>query len=171
MLKIIGSLLFVSATSFIGLDWSKRLSKRPQQIRMLIQSLQLLEAEMGYSQLRLQQIFLILSQKIDAPIGLFYGHLGRELSSITEDFIMIWDKELECLQGESDLKSNEIDILKQFGRHLGHHTFNEQEKHITLTIYYLQHELEEANEVKQKYEKMAKSLGVLIGIFIVLLLL
>ncbi|HLR73369.1 MAG TPA: stage III sporulation protein SpoIIIAB [Pseudogracilibacillus sp.] len=170
MLKIVGALLFISATSFIGMDYSQQLTKRPQQIKMLIQSLRLLEAEMGYSQLPLQQIFYTLSNQLTSPVALFYEGLAKELSMITEDFLIIWDKEVSKLQEQSNLKSSELDILRQFGRHIGHHTFNEQEKHITLTIYYLQHELEEANEIKQKYEKVAKSLGVLIGIFIVLLL-
>lgn len=170
MLKILGALLFISATSFIGIDYSNQLVKRPQQIKMLIQSLRLLEAEMGYSQLPLQKIFSTLSKQLTNPVAFFYKGLATELSMITEDFFFIWDKEVNVLQEQSNLKQNELEILKQFGRHIGHHTFNDQEKHITLTIYYLQHELEEANELKQKYEKVAKSLGVLIGIFIVLLL-
>src|SRR5699024_12830174 len=109
--------------------------------------LRLLEAEMGYSQLPLQQIFYTLSKQLTAPVAFFYEGLATELSMITEDFLIIWDKEVSILQEQSDLKSNELDTLRQFGRNIGHHTFNEKEKHIILTIYYLKHIIEYAKDI------------------------
>src|SRR5690625_4877965 len=111
MLKIVGALLFISATSFIGVDYSQQLTKRPQQIKMLIQSLRILEAEMGYSKLPLQQIFSTLSNQLTAPVAFFYKGLATELSMITEDFLIIWDKEVSKLQEQSNLKSNKMENL------------------------------------------------------------
>lgn len=170
MLKIIGALLFVTTSSWIGFDLSKQLSRRTIQIRQLIQSIQLLETEMSYSQLTLQQTFRIISKKIDPPIASFYKKLADDMDGIVTDFISVWDEAIIYLQQSSALKQRELDILKQFGRNIGQHTFIEQQKHIVLTIHHLQHELKEANDQRQQYEKMTKSLGVLIGILIVLLL-
>lgn len=170
-MKLIGALLFICTTSWIGFDMSTQLTKRTKQIRQMIQSLQLLEAEMGYSQMKLQQTFAILSKKTSYPIASFYDRLAYALTDAIPDFLSVWDQEVDHLQTISALKQNELDILKQFGRNLGQHTFIEQQKHIVLAIHHLQTELEEANEQRQKYEKVTKSLGVLIGLFIVLLLL
>ena len=170
MMKFIGALLFITTSSWIGFDLSKQLSRRTIQIRQLIQSIQLLETEMSYSQLTLQHIFQIISKKTDPPISLFYKKLAEDMEGIVTDFITVWDEAITYLQQSSDLKQRELEVLKQFGRNLGQHTFTEQQKHIVLTIHHLQHELKEANERRQQYEKMTKSLGVLIGILIVLLL-
>ena len=70
----------------------------------------------------------------------------------------------------SALKPSDQEILAQFGRNLGQHTLTQQQKHIQLTIQYLQRQLEEAEEQKKRYESMTKSIGVLIGLFIVILL-
>src|SRR5690625_238094 len=170
-MKLIGAFLFVCTTSWIGFDMSTQLSKRVKQIRQLIQSLQLLEAEMGYSQMKLQQTFAIIAKKTDEPIANFYNRLAEALIEAIPDFLSVWDQEVDHLQTNSALKQPELDILKQFGRNLGQHTFMEQQKHIVLAIHHLQTELNEANEQRQKYEKVTRSLGVLIGLFIVLLLL
>ncbi len=170
MMKFIGALLFITTSSWIGFDLSKQLSRRTIQIRQLIQSIQLLETEMSYSQLTLQHTFQIISKKTDPPISLFYKKLAEDMEGIVTDFITVWDEAITYLQQSSDLKQRELEVLKQFGRNLGQHTFTEQQKHIVLTIHHLQHELKEANERRQQYEKMTKSLGVLIGILIVLLL-
>lgn len=169
-MKVLGVILFISMTSWIGFDMSFQLTKRTKQIRQLIQSLQVLEAEMGYSKLTLQQIFLAISTKTPDPVATFYGRLGEKLTGIVPDFLSVWTNELDYLQSISALKRNEIEILEQFGSTLGQYTFMEQQKHIVLAIHHLQNELEEAYDRQLKYSKVMKSLGVLIGIFIVLLL-
>lgn len=169
-MKWIGALLLISTTSWMGFDMSKKLTDRPKQIRQLIQSLQIMEAEMGYSQLTLQYTFKTISGKIGYPINVFYEKLAEKLLGTVSDFITIWDDELAHLMEISALSKQEEEILKQFGRNLGRHTFQQQQKHITLTIQHLERELDEAIDQKRKYEKMMKSLGVLIGLFIVVLI-
>jgi len=169
-MKVLGAVLFVSMTSWIGFDMSFQLSKRTKQIRQLIQSLHILEAEMSYSQSTLQQIFEVISGKIPYPIGYFYELLEEELQEVVPDFLDIWKQQLQHLKSISALKQNELDILEQFGRTLGQYTFIEQQKHIVLATQQLQSELEEAYEQQLKYGKVMKTLGVLIGILIVLLL-
>src|SRR5699024_1241512 len=111
-----------------------------------------------------------VSRKVDEPINQFYRQLSERLKGIVSDFTFIWEEELLWLMKNSALKASEQEILKQFGQQLGQHTLNEQQKHTKLTLHYLQRQLEEAEEQKSRYETMMKSLGVLIGLFIVVLL-
>lgn len=169
-MKWLGAILLISTSTYIGFDMSNRLGDRTKQIRQFILSLQMLEAEMEYSQLTLQQIFRTIGKKTSYPINRFYSQLAEHFDFVVTDFLEVWDQELERLTSVSALKRNELEIMKQFGRNLGQHTFTQQQKHITLAIHHLQQELDEANDQRVKYEKMMKSLGVLIGIFIVLIL-
>lgn len=169
-MKWLGAILLITMTTWFGFDLSKRLGERKQQIRSFIQSIQMLEAEMTYSALALQQIFENISKRMDHPINLFYERLSNRLKGIVSDFLIVWDEELTWLMKNSSLKASEQEILKQFGRHLGQHTLVQQQKHIKLTLHYLQRQLEEAEDQKKRYETMMKSLGVLIGLFIVILL-
>jgi len=169
-MKWFGAIIIISTTTWFGFDLSKKLRQRKQQIRAIIQFIQILEAEMSYSSFPLQHIFENVSRKVDEPINQFYRQLSERLKGIVSDFTFIWEEELLWLMKNSALKASEQEILKQFGQQLGQHTLNEQQKHIKLTLHYLQRQLEEAEEQKSRYETMMKSLGVLIGLFIVVLL-
>lgn len=170
-MKWLGALLCISMTTWIGFELGNRLAARPKQIRQFILSLQMLEAEMGYSQLTLQQIFSRIHKKISFPVCSFYEQLAKVLEGVVPDFLHVWDTSVDKLIKQSALQKSEQDIIKQFGRNIGQHTFHQQQKHIKLAIHHLEQELDVAQEQCMKYEKMMKSLGLLIGIFIVLLLL
>lgn len=170
MIKLIGALCLMAATTFLGFDLSNELSKRTNQLRMFIYSLQIIEAEMVYSYESLHRIFANVAQKTTGPVALFYDRLAIRLEVPIHSFYSLWDNELEKLVTTSPLKRADLDILQQFGRNIGNHPLTQQQKQITLTIYYLQKQLDEAIEQQRKYEKTIKSISLLIGIFIVLIL-
>ncbi|KKE80656.1 stage III sporulation protein SpoIIIAB [Oceanobacillus caeni] len=166
----IGALLLISTTTWLGFDWSNRLSNRPKQIRQLKNALQILEAEIVYSQLPLKEAFLNISRQIPEPTRFFFEEIGLSLQDKNIDFYIIWKEKVDALINNSSLAINEKEILYQFGRTIGQHDFYQQQKHIQLTLSHLERELEDAREEQYKYSKMAKSLGFLAGLFIVLLL-
>ncbi|SFA71669.1 stage III sporulation protein AB [Lentibacillus halodurans] len=166
----IGALLFIGTTTLVGFDISKKLNERPQHIRQMKNALQILEAEILYSQLPLPEVFAIIAKQIPQPISSYFNDLEVSLRQYHVDLYSVWNKHTDELIDMSALGSNEGEILKQFGRTLGQHDFDQQQKHIHLTIKHLDRELDEARDQQYKYSKMAKSLGLLCGIFVVLLL-
>lgn len=169
-MKWLGVLIVIGTTTWLGFDISSKYRRRVVEIRQFILSLQMLENEMLYSHLPLREIFKNISVKLVAPTNIFYGNLAKEMDDAVADFNQIWKEKLTAYRQFSTLKSEEIDIINQFGNTLGQHTAVQQQKHIVLAIKYLENELTEAIENRIKYEKMFKSIGVLFGIFIVLLL-
>lgn len=169
-MKVIGAIFFILASSLIGYDLSRQLSLRTRQLRMLIYSLQMIEAEMTYSQHSLRQIFINVEQKLTGPVGHFYKRLANGLVKPVADFFALWTETLITLQQESALHKQEIDILNQFGINIGNHTVDQQMKQIKLTTYYLQQQLDEAVNQQNKYDKTIKSLGFLFGLLVVLIL-
>ncbi|WP_164218059.1 stage III sporulation protein SpoIIIAB [Virgibacillus sp. YIM 98842] len=166
----IGALLFIGTTTWIGFEWSHRLTTRPKHIRQLKNALQILEAEIVYSHLPLQDAFLNISNQIPEPLKSFFKSLFITMKKERISLHEIWDKQVVQLMGNSSLGDNEAEILKQFGRTLGQHDVHQQQKHIQLAVHHLDRELENARDNQFKYSKMAKSLGILCGLFIVLLL-
>lgn len=171
-MKWIGALLFISMTTWFGFYYSKQLHDRPKHIRYLKSTLQILEAEMTYSKQPLQEVFRILSIQSPAPIKTLFFDLHKRLDNNpnNEDFYKIWTEVIEKSRVKTALGISEQDILIQFGKTLGQHDLKQQQKHITLTQTHLQRELEIAQEQAKTYGKMARSLGILSGVFIVLLL-
>ncbi|ASK63227.1 stage III sporulation protein SpoAB [Virgibacillus phasianinus] len=166
----IGALLFIGTTTWIGFEISNKLRDRPKHIRQLKNALQILEAEILYSQLPLRDAFDSIAKQLPDPTRTFFQDLAINLDENKTDLFSVWSQHMEMLNRISAIGKNEKEILNQFGRTLGQHDFNQQQKHIQLAVHHLDRELEEARDNEMKYSKMAKSLGVLSGLFIVLLL-
>jgi stage III sporulation protein AB len=143
---------------------------RPKHIRQLKNALQILEAEIVYSRLPLQDAFFNISSQIPDPINNFFKSLHMTMKKERNSLYDIWDHQVVHLMEISSLGDNEAEILRQFGRTLGQHDVQQQQKHIQLAVHHLDRELENARDNQFKYSKMAKSLGILCGLFIVLLL-
>ncbi|SHF59969.1 stage III sporulation protein SpoIIIAB [Ornithinibacillus halophilus] len=169
-MKWIGAILFILTTTWVGFEWSQSLTRRPKQIRQLKNALQILEAEILYSQLPLRDAFLTISNQIPDPTKSFFLQLAEEMTTNNNDFGSIWKNSVDSYISKSSLNQTEKEILIQFGQTLGQHDFTQQQKHIQLTLHHLERELQEAIDNHYKYSNMAKTLGFLCGIFIVLLL-
>ncbi|RYG74662.1 stage III sporulation protein SpoAB [Lentibacillus lipolyticus] len=166
----IGALLFIGTTTLIGFEVSRRLNERPKHIRQLKNALQILEAEILYSQLPLPEAFATIAKQIPEPLSTFFYDMNCSMQKTATDLYSAWNSRVSELLETSSLSESEGEIMKQFGRTLGQHDFDQQQKHIHLAIKHLDRQLEEARENQFKYGKMAKSLGVLCGLFVVLLL-
>src|SRR5699024_5583744 len=94
-MKIIGALIFIMMTTWIGYDWSLQLQKRTKQLRSLIYSLQLMEAEMGYTYAPLQKVFSSVHEKTTEPVSYFYKYLQQALTESVSDFSEVWEHALE----------------------------------------------------------------------------
>jgi stage III sporulation protein AB len=169
-MKWIGAILFISVTTWLGFEWSNKLSSRPKHIRQLINALQVLEAEILYSQLPLHDAFTSITRQIPEPCASFFQSVAEGMVEKYSYFETVWEACVIAFIEKSSLGSNESEILLQFGRTLGQHDFTQQQKHIQLTIKHLERELQDARDEQEKYGKMAKNLGFLTGLFIVLLL-
>lgn len=169
-MKWTGALLIIGITTWIGFDYSQQLAKRPKHIRQVKNALQILEAEILYSQSPLVEAFENISHQVPNPLKSFFQLLVHRMQTQVFDLNELWDSGVDQLMAQSSLKANEAEILKQFGRTLGQHDVNQQQKHIQLTLHHLERELQEARDEQHKYSNMSRSLGFLSGVFVVLLL-
>lgn len=169
-MKWIGAIILIVATTSIGLYLSNRFEKRPKHIRDFENALQILEAEITYSQAPLQVAFQTLSNQLPKPLQQFFSSLNEDMLLGELDFITLWEQAVKRLAKEASYKKNEIEIIRQFGYSLGQHDYLQQQKQIKLALTHLDRELENAIEEQSKYSKLSKTLGVLSGVFIVLLL-
>jgi stage III sporulation protein AB len=169
-MKWMGAILLIIASTSIGLVISNRLEKRPKHIRQLESALQLLEAEITYSQSPLHIAFQKIGSQLPEPVSQFFIGCSTDLQSQDGNFLTHWEKRVDELAAQASYKKAEIEVLKQFGHSLGQHDFIQQQKQIRLALTHLARELEEARDEYSKYSKLARNLGVLVGVFIVLLL-
>ncbi len=170
-MKFLGAVLILVTSTSIGFLFSKRYRDRPRQLRQLKSALQTLEAEIMYGLTPIQEAAVHLKEQLPKPINGFFSRLVDEMALRDgRSFNQIWVDVLEAFWPTTALKQAEKEIWKQFGQTLGQSDRTNQQKHIQLALSHLEREENEARVAQSQYEKMAKSLGVLGGILLVILL-
>ncbi|MDC3414423.1 stage III sporulation protein SpoIIIAB [Aquibacillus sp. 3ASR75-11] len=169
-MKWIGALLLLSATTWVGFEFAKKLNDRPKQIRQLKNALQILEAEILYSQSPIVEACIAIGKQLPEPICWFFQSVSKDLSKGQSNLFEVWKKNIQRFWAITAMEKNEKEIMLQFGRTLGQHDFTQQQKHIQLALTHLERELQEAQDHQYRYGKMVKSLGFLTGLLIILLL-
>lgn len=169
-MKWIGAICIILATTWSGFEASRLLRERTRQLRQLKMALQALEAEIMYGHTPLIDASLRLSQQLSRPLSWLFESFAQKLQKGTMNARQAWEESLHEIWKMTALKQGEFEIMKQFGETLGQYDHEIQQNYIRLTMVHLEREEGDAIEKQQRYEKMMKSLGVLTGILIVLLL-
>lgn len=170
MIKIIGAVFILIATTWTGFEAARHLSERPRQLRQLKSALQSLEAEIMYGHTPLHEASRRLAAQITKPLSWFFEAFSNRLMSSETTVKAAWEESLKEVWKLTALKQGELEILKQFGETLGRHDRTSQQKHIQLAITHLEREEADACDKQIKYERMVKSLGFLSGLLLVILL-
>ncbi|WP_018660647.1 stage III sporulation protein SpoIIIAB [Heyndrickxia acidiproducens] len=170
MIKMIGAAMILLSTSLIGFETAKRLSERPRQLRMFKSALQALEAEIMYGHTPLHEAARKLSKQLPQPVSRFFEAFAEKLTTVETTVKAAWEESLEEIWKGTALKQSEYEVLLQLGENLGKHDRYTEQKQIILTLTHLEREEKEAHERQIRYEKMAKSLGVLTGLLLIILL-
>jgi stage III sporulation protein AB len=170
MIKIIGAIFIICATTWTGFEASRHLSERPKQLRQLKSALQSLEAEIMYGHTPLHEAARRLSAQLTKPLSWFFETFANKLTSTETTVKDAWEESLSEVWKMTALKQGEYEIMKQFGETLGRHDRVSQQKQIMLALTHLEREEADAYERQSKYEKMVKSLGFLSGLLLIILL-
>jgi stage III sporulation protein AB len=171
ILKIIGGLMVFAACSLIGIAAANKYSFRPKDIRRFRSSVQMLETEIIYGCTPLPQAFNNISAKVEGPLKKFYSMISEDLN-VGNSYSLddSWSKGVDRLLHETRLKNIDRELISEFGRVLGSSDREDQKKHFELFYIQLKQHEEVAEEERSKNERMYKTLGILSGLVIFILL-
>jgi stage III sporulation protein AB len=170
MVKLIGAIFIILATTWTGFEAAKHLSERPRQLRQLRSALQSLEAEIMYGHTPLHEAARRLAAQLSNPLSSFFEGFAKKLTDTETTVKDAWEDSLKEVWKQTAFKQGEFEIMKQFGETLGRHDRISQQKHIMLTLSHLEREEADAVDKQAKYEKMVKSLGFFSGLLLIILL-
>jgi stage III sporulation protein AB len=169
-IKIIGGILVVAATSWIGLETARRFQRRPRQLREMQSGLQMLETEISYVLTPLPKALEKIAQSIEGHTGDFFGVVKNQIINNPGAIREAWGKGMDYLGEHCALTDCDQNILRNFGTTLGKSDRQDQVKHLKLAMAQLATAETNAWEEKAKNERMFKALGLLGGLAIVILL-
>ncbi len=171
MIKLLGAVLVLLAGTLIGFQQAARFAERPRQLRTLAHALQRLETEIGYGHTPLPEALERTAAATAGPVGEMFRHAANGIwENESGTFQESWELALRSGWPATSMRQGELGVMLRLGSTLGISDKEDQMKHIHLALLQLKAEEDTARDDQGRYEKMWKSLGVLIAVLVVILM-
>ncbi|MDR1538655.1 MAG: stage III sporulation protein AB [Clostridiales bacterium] len=171
MLKVMGIALVCGASALLGLYYGSLETFRANDLNEWKKALLILKSEIAFSSTPLPEAMFNISCRIKRPVDAtfltFAENLGKRPKTCLSD---IWSQTLANGKGDSYLVQEDYDWLNNFGRTLGYLDKSMQLNTIDLTLAYISNQLDFLNEHSASSRKMYRSLGILGGLLISVIL-
>ena len=172
LLKLLGSILIVMATTGIGYSTGRDLKIRLDNLRYIKKLMLMLRGEIKYLKAPLGEAFFNVSKRAEDPFGLFFDKIALEIERLEcESFYAIWCKHIDGELSKLKLNKRDCQTLKRVGEHLGYMDKEMQLGMIDLYVEQLEEEIKMTRESIDEKIKVYQCLGVTIGLFAVLIIL
>lgn len=169
--KLLGSCLILGSSTAIGFFLSSRLRERIAELEMIKKLLLMLRGEIKYNHATLSEGFQTIARRMDNLYGRFLAKMSEEMDSMEgQTLAQIWERCLVEGLRESALNKEDREKLIAMGGQLGYLDIEMQLSTIELYLEQLQQELESARENLKRNGKLYQTMGVIAGIFVVILM-
>jgi stage III sporulation protein AB len=169
--KIIGSIIVLFSSGVLGFVLSSDCRNRPQQLRELQAMLIMFENRITYLSDVLVEAFETISRTSKSRTTVFFEDTIKKLAANRNtNAAEAWEAAVRENIKKTSLNREDEEMLVSFGKILGGSDLDGQVKNIRLTLEQLRLQERKAEESRAKNEGMYKSLGVLGGIAVVIVL-
>lgn len=166
MYKWIGSILIIVACSGIGISKSQEMQRHLNELDELKKIFYLLRSELQYTRAPFAEVFEKIGKKTKDPFETWLMKLCQRLREKgTGSFWEIWCISITEDLCECCLKEDELEELENVGKNL------EYMESLDLYIEQMEYRIKNIREVYRSKRKLCQSMGIMGGIFLVILLL
>lgn len=171
LLKLLLSIIIFSTCTSIGFFYGNKFSNRLENLIYLEQCLKILETEIIYGSTPLPEALSNVYSKGNAKVSFIFEEIKEDLlmnkrKQVYESFLSI----KELLYDKLYLKKPDVEIFISLGRVLGTSDREDQQKNFVLILNQISSLILEAKEERNKNEKLYRSLGLITGIGIIIIL-
>ena len=120
MLKLAGALCILLSGTLFGFFQAQQLSRRPKQIRQLIQALQRMETEISYGFTQLPEALDTIARQTAEPLAGMFREMAAALTLMSGHSVKeVWQSAVSEGWKKTSMKEAEKEILLQIGFTLG----------------------------------------------------
>lgn len=171
MLKALGLFLILAGGSGVGYSFSNQLSTRYRQLRELQRFVALLRGDVSYGNTPLPEALWQAAGKIETPLREFLYSLSKELKSFPqENMAQLFSRHVEEDLRHCALTKSDKESLCRMGDTLGYLDREMVLRNLQLYETELEQELVGLWESMAGKKKMYQTLGIMGGLFLVILL-
>ena len=165
IIKNIVLILILLICTYLGMNKSKSFHKREIELKKLKNALNIFKTKISYTYETIGEIFNEISKLEYQGEDNIFKESFELLDK--EGLGTAWDKAVA--QSQSHINEEDKEILKMLGKTLGKTDKEGQISEIELVSQFLNKQILVAEEIRNKNEKMYKTLGVTIGLTLVII--
>lgn len=170
-MKIAGCILILCSTTGIGFLYAGEIKKRQEDLYAMRNVALLLRGDIRYAMTALPEAFEHVAKRHNGRLKEFLTALSEQLNQRSgESMATIWTN-CEAKLNNTALSKKDKQTLHQLGESLGYLDKEMQLGTIDLFISQTEEELEELMKVGKERTRLYKSLGILLGVFVVIIIL
>lgn len=171
MLKLIGGVLVITATTAAGILYGMELQDYLEKLLYIRHVIYMLKGEMEYSSAPLSEVFARVALRVKEPYRRWLLSMEKQVEDREEDaFLKIWIRATDRYLKELHLKSEHSIQLKELGTYLGQMDCTSESENLKLYLGRLELEIEKVREGMSSKKRIGNCIGVMSGIFLVVLL-
>lgn len=165
MLRLAGSLFIILSCTLIGYEKSKEVTIHRKELEELQRIILMIQTELKYIKSPFGELFGKLQNKTEGNFKEWLKEMSEDLRGFQQGTLEdIWSTSVDNHLHESFLTREELNELKQVGKHISHTE--------ALDLFLIQIELfiQQTREEEKTKKKMYQSMGIMTGIFLVIML-
>jgi stage III sporulation protein AB len=171
MLKIMGTILVITATSLWGIYSSWQLNDQYLQMQYIQKLICQMKYEIRYTRTYLEDAFIHVGNTAKEPYRKWLLQMGEKMGERKGESIgRIWDIQTTLCLKDCGLPEAELQRLRTLGNGLGGYDLELQMKNMDLYLEELGQNMAELRPRMQARMKLYHCLGILSGLFLSILL-
>ncbi len=171
MMKILAAAIILVGCACLGRMFGAAYKKRVSQIVEFENVLTQLEFDIDFLNVTLADSFLKIERNCEKGVKDVVAYIReRILEDRCADMKKLWERALGLFRDELFLSDDDVGILLDFSKNLGSGDRFCEKNNIRHALSRLKVAENEAREVATRNEKMCRGLGLLAGVFIVIVL-
>lgn len=171
MIKLIGMICIVLASSGAGAYMGDQLTRRVRELIELKRAMELVHGEIRYQLTPLPTVLIEISYKIKPPFSSIFSQIGTRLEARGgETFLSIWEDQWEQYKKQLTLNIEDLKLIHTMGTSLGYLDKEMQLNAIDFFINQLDIQIEEARDLVHKKKRLYQMLGIMGGFLLVIIL-
>lgn len=171
VMRIFLLIIILITCTLMGFAYGGRYSKRVTSLMSLHQAIRLLETEIIVFANQLPVAINNINKRVSPEINSLFKIIINEMQNDQRgDLYYSFLKTTDYLEKKCLLKADDIDVFLSLGKIIGKTNRNDQEQQFRHIYYELDQLILEAKDEKIRNEKMYRSLGILLGLGIIIIL-
>lgn len=159
-------LLVLITSSLIGRFIAKKYSYRLEELEEIKNILNVFKSKIRFTYEPIPEIFREIASNAQENIGQIFEKAGKNMQDFSAG--EAWEKAVQT--SETNLTNEDLHVLLMLSKMLGQTDIEGQISQIEITENFLEKQIKEAQQEKNRNEKLYRKLGTTIGLAIVIIL-